>query len=742
MFSSWGAAISRFRWLILVLAVAFLAFAGVWGTGVFAKMSGSSSLNDPASESQRINKQVLADFGPQGQDLVALYSSTAGTVDDQQFATAVQAAETRARGLAGVATITSYYDTKAPSFVSKDKHETFIAVRLAPHTSDGKANKIAKALRTPSGDVTTLIGGTRAVDLAINGRVPADIGKAEGIGTPILLLLLLVVFGSLVAASMPVLIGGFAVLGAFTLVRVLTLFTTVSMFSLNIITILGMGLAVDYGLFMVSRFREELDQGRSVPEAVSRTVATAGRTVVVSGLLVTLALSSLLIYPQVLLHSMGLGGAAAVLVAMVASLTVLPALLAVLGRRVDAGRLPWSRRRKLRSVTGTVAGLMAADRAENGRWGRIAQAVMRRPVPVLIGILVLLGVLTAPFAKVHFGGIDERMLPAGTQSRVVSERLGADFTGAGLRPIQVLVGNTSASDTSAFQAKIAALPGVTGTAVTAQKPSGAGTDNTLIRVQYNGEASSAGAQRIVERVRALPRPVDASVMVGGTSAEVVDQLHSLSSRLPWMALLVGGITFLVLAIAFGSIIVPLKAIVMNLISIGAAFGVVTWIFQDGHLAGLLHFTPTGYVEASQPILMVAILFGLSMDYEVFLLSRIRERWDELGDNAAAVVSGVQRTGWLISTAAVLLCVVVGSFATSGITFVKMIGVGMVVALLVDATLVRLLLVPATMRLLGRHNWWAPGSLGRLYGKYGVREEDPVERPLPAPGVAYELAAQT
>ena len=226
-------------------------------------------------------------------------------------------------------------------------------------------------------------------------------------------------------------------------------------------------------------------------------------------------------------------------------------------------------------------------------------------------------------------------------------------------------------------------------------------------------------------------------MVGGTSASVVDQLHSLSSRLPWMALLVAVITFVVLAIAFGSVIVPIKAIVMNLISIGAAFGVVTWIFGDGHLAGLLHFTPTGYVEASQPILMVAILFGLSMDYEVFLLSRIRERWDELGDNTAAVVSGVQRTGWLISTAAVLLCVVVGSFATSGITFVKMIGVGMVVALLVDATLVRLLLVPATMRLLGRHNWWAPGPLGKLYGRYGVREDDPVKAPVDAP--EYHLA---
>jgi trehalose monomycolate/heme transporter len=466
-------------------------------------------------------------------------------------------------------------------------------------------------------------------------------------------------------------------------------------------------------------------------------MATAGRTVAVSGVLVALALSSLMIFPQVLLHSMGLGGAAAVLVAMLSSLTVLPALLAVLGPKVDAGRLPWSRRKRTRTLTGTVAGMVSGS-SENGRWGRIAQGVMRRPVPVLIGIVVLLGVLSAPFARVHFGGIDERMLPPGTQSRVVSERLAADFTGAGIRPIRVLVGNASAADATAYQASIAAVPGVQDVTVAAQQAATSGAENTLLNVTYAGDASSAGAQHLVKEIRALPRPAGSAVMVGGTSASVVDQLHSLSSRLPWMALLVAVITFAVLAVAFGSVIVPIKAIVMNLISIGAAFGVVTWIFGDGHLAGLLHFTPTGYVEASQPILMVAILFGLSMDYEVFLLSRIRERWDELGDNTAAVVSGVQRTGWLISTAAVLLCVVVGSFATSGITFVKMIGVGMVVALLVDATLVRLLLVPATMRLLGRHNWWAPGPLGKLYSRYGVREDDPAA-PASEPAPEYHLA---
>ena len=562
------------------------------------------------------------------------------------------------------------------------------------------------------------MGGQTAVDLDIEGQIPSDIARAEMIAMPILLLLLLIVFGSVVAALMPVLVGAVAVLGAFALVRVITMFTDVSIFSINIITILGLGLAVDYGLFIVSRFRDELDADARVEQALARTMATAGRTVVVSGVLVMLALASLLIFPQVLLRSMGLGGAAAVLVAMVASLTVLPALLAVLGHRVNALRLPWARKRGIPSVTGAVAA--GAGRAlDDGRWARIAGRVMRRPVLYLIGVLALLTLLTMPFFGIRFGGIDERMLPPGTESQVVSARLAADFPNGTIRPIRVLISSAAPEAAAAFEQQVDGIPGVTDIAVAAQQGG-----STLLTVSYAGDASSEPARRIVSSIRDLPAPPGAQVMVGGSTASVMDQLDSLTERLPWMALLVALITFVVLTVAFGSVVVPLKAIVMNLVSLGAAFGAVTWIFQDGHLSGLFNFIPTGYVESSQPILMVAILFGLSMDYEVFLLSRVRERWDELGDNTEAVKSGVQHTGWLISTAAVLLCVVVGSFATSGITFIKMIGVGMVVALLVDATLVRLLLVPATMRLLGRYNWWAPPFVQALYGRYGVKETLP------------------
>lgn len=709
----------RFRRILLILGVVFGVFAGVWGTGVFDRLDGDSSLDDPNSESQLINARVTEELGRQSTDLVALYSSDTLRVTDPAFEQAVTAVTDAVATRPEVDLVTTFYDTDADSLVSTDGHATYVPIRFVAGTDDDVIGAVRDEL-TADG-LSTQVGGSAAIDLDINDRIGPDIAKAEMIAMPILLLALLVVLGNVVAALIPLLLGGLSILGAFTVLRVISNYTELSAFSINIITILGLGLAVDYGLFMVSRFREELGRGATTADAVSRTMATAGRTVAVSGVIVGLSLSSLLIFPQVLLHSMGLGGAAAVLVAMVASLTVLPAVLAVLGPRIDAGRLPWTKRRGVRTVTGTVA--------DSGWWARVANSVMRRPVMYVVGTIAVLLVLAAPLANIRFGGIDERALPVGTESRVVSERLASDFADAAVQPIRVLVSGAPVAAAETFATEITDISGVRGSTVTANE----GTAS-LITVNYSGEPSSPQARGIVEQIRGLAAPTGAEVMVGGSSASVVDQLTSITNRLPWMAALVAGITFVLLAIAFGSVVVPIKAIVMNLISIGAAFGVVTWIFQDGHLSGLLGFTPTGYVEASQPILMVAILFGLSMDYEVFLLSRVRERWDALGDNTAAVASGVQRTGGIITAAAVMLCVVTGAFSTSGITFIKMVGVGMFVALIVDATLVRLLLVPATMRLLGRHNWWAPAFLQRLYGRYGIREEDePPAAPNPPTG---------
>jgi RND superfamily putative drug exporter len=438
-------------------------------------------------------------------------------------------------------------------------------------------------------------------------------------------------------------------------------------------------------------------------------MTTAGRTVLVSGLTITLALASLLIFPPVFLRSMAFGGMAAVLVAMLGALTVLPALLAVLGPRVNALRVPVPWRR---------------GRGEEGRgWARVAHSVMRRPWLYVVGVIAVLALFAAPALRMDFGGFDERVLPAGSEAREVADRLTADFPGSTVGPIDVLVSGAPAAEARGFADQVRAVPGVTGVQASANRG-----ESTLLSVTYTGESTGDVAEEAVRAIRDLPAPAGAEVLVGGRTAVNLDLLHSLGSRLPWMALIMAAATLVLLFLAFGSVLLPIKAVLMNLVSIGASFGVVVWIFQDGHLSDLLGFTPTGFIEASNPILMLAVLFGLATDYEVFLLSRVREEWDRTGDNTASVAHGLQYTGRIITAAALLLIVVVAGFATGGVVFVKLIGVGMIVAIVVDATLVRALLVPATMRLLGRWNWWAPGPLGSFYRRYGIHEAAPAPRP--------------
>jgi trehalose monomycolate/heme transporter len=438
---------------------------------------------------------------------------------------------------------------------------------------------------------------------------------------------------------------------------------------------------------------------------VARTMATAGRTVAVSGVTVAISLAGLLIFPQVFLRSMGMGGIAAVLIAMGAALTLLPALFGMLGRRVDALSI---RRRPRPAAPG------------HGAWYRIAHSVMRRPVIYTVAIVAVLVALGLPFLRVQFGGVDERVLPAGTESRVVAETINRDFPPTSTSPIEAIVTGPGAPE---YLAAVRGLDGVVGADITGQSG-----DTTRISIRYSGEAISDETRDLVQRTRELPVSPGTDVQVGGRSAELVDLLASLGRLLPWMALMVGITTFVLLFLAFGSVVLPIKAIVMNVLSLAASFGALVWIFQDGNLAGALDFTATGTLDATQPILVLAIIFGLSMDYEVFLMSRIRGQYDMTGDNTQAVATGLQRTGRIITSAALLLIVVTAAFSLSGITFIKLIGVAMIIAIIVDATVVRALLVPATMRLLGRVNWWAPAPLRRLYARYGIREEDSSPEP--------------
>jgi trehalose monomycolate/heme transporter len=428
---------------------------------------------------------------------------------------------------------------------------------------------------------------------------------------------------------------------------------------------------------------------------------------------VAIALAGLLLFPQMFLRSMGFGGIAAVLVAMVAALTVLPALLGVLGPRVNALSVPWRRRRPDR-----------AAHSAGGAWSRVANSVMRRPLAYLVVIVVALVALGLPFRNVVFGGIDARALPADTESRQVSETLDRDFIRNATTTMTVVVDGADASNLRSYVERLRTVPGVTAAQITRTA-----ADTSLIAVGYDADPISPQARQLVTDVRTVPAPAGSSVLVGGDTAELVDLLQSLRRTLPWMALFVALVSFVLLFVAFGSVLLPLKAIAMNALSLTATFGALVWIFQQGHLSGLLGFTPTGTIEATQPILMLAIAFGLSLDYEVFLLSRVREQWDHTGDNTTAVATGLQRTGRIITSAALLLVIVIGAFSTSGVTFIKMIGVGMIIAILLDATVVRALLVPATMRLLGRYNWWAPRPLARFWDRYGHREHS--QPPTPA-----------
>jgi len=706
MFGWWGQTVVRLRWWVIAGAVALVIIGAGWGAGVFAVLSGGG-FDDPNSPSSRANARIEQEIGPQGADVLVLYTNASATVDDAALRGPVTAALDQLRGRPEVVQVVSYYATNAPELVSTDRHATYAAIRLREEGGDAKRTdlKAIRPLLDAGSGVSTEVGGNIGFLSDASQQIEDDVVRAELLSLPILLLLMIFIFRGLVAATMPLIVGGVAILGALTVTRVITNFTDISVFAANVITMLGLGMAIDYALFVVSRFREELAAGASTSDAIARTIATAGRTVVVSGLTVALALSSLLLFPMGFLKSMGYGGMAAVGVAMVAALTVLPAVLALLGPRINAGRIPLPRRR--RAVSG----------AEGG-WARLARSVMRRPVFYVVVVAAILLGLATPFLRASFGGFDERILPVGTPSRVVSERVAQDFPGGNVAPIVALVSGGGAAAAQSYVDSVGGLPGVTGAAVTANQG-----DSSLVSIGYRAEPSSAAARDVVTRVRAVPAPAGAEVLVTGRPAADLDQLASLGGRLPWMALYVGVVTFVLLFLAFGSIVLPIKAIVMNIISIGASFGVVVWVFQDGHLANWLGFTSTGFLEPTNLILMLAILFGLSTDYEVFLLSRVREEWDRGGDNTGAVTAGLQRTGGIITAAALLLIIVVGGFATGGAATIKMLGVGTVVAVALDAALVRTLLVPATMRLLGRWNWYAPGPLGRLYRRFGLHETD-------------------
>jgi RND superfamily putative drug exporter len=744
-----GTIIYRTRWIVILVSIFILAGMLCYDSSLSGSLK-SGGFNDPTSESTRAKTLLDARLGGATPDVIVLMRSDALQVTDPIFVNAAQQVISTLQVRAEVASIRSFFSTHDPHFLSLDGHETFVVIELAAKDESRKERdfKTFEPLITSS-TLHLTIGGQVAINVGISRQISADLEQAELITFPITALLLLLIFNGLVAASLPLLLGGVAILGALAFLRLLAGLTDVSIYAINVVTMLGLGLAIDYSLFIVTRFREELKlAGGAVHQALQRTMATAGTTILFSGLTVSTSLLSLLLFPQVFLRSIGMGAIVATLFTLLAALTLLPALLALLGNRINALSLPDFFPRS------TTSQHENGPAELNGAWYRLSVMVMRRPSMVAIVVLTLLVGLGVPFLHASFSTPDVSVLPASQEARVVSDRLTQDFAQQGNAQLVIAVTAhdnvltaTTLSELENYVHSIKSIQGVVAVeSLVTLSPSLSLADYQQIYAHLNAHpqfaASTArlangnvtkitvfiepadrttAAEAIVQQVRAIKTPAGFVPLVYGITASQLDLFASLRATLPFALLLMAIVVLVLLFLMTGSLLIPLKAIVLNILSLTATFGGLVWVFQDGHLQNWLDFQSTGSLDALLPILIFCMAFGLSMDYEVFLLSRIKERFDELEDNGAAISSGLERTGWLITSAAILLAIVVGAFGGSKIILLKEIGIGLAIAVCIDATLVRLFLVPATMCLLGNWNWWAPQPLRAVWRFVGLGE---------------------
>jgi putative drug exporter of the RND superfamily len=728
----------RRRWAVLAATLVVVVAAGAFGGSAITRLK-SGGFDDPDAESTRAAKVLADEFGTGDPNLVLLVTAKGGQVDDPAVAAAGEALTRRLAAEPDLAQVVSYWATGAPALKSTDGSQALVLGRITGDEEglDERAAALTGAYARDDATLRVQVGGQAQVFREVGEQVESDLARAESIAVPITLLLLVLVFASAVAGALPLAVGGFAIVGTLLVLRVLAEVTDVSIYALNLTTALGLGLAIDYSLFIVSRYREELRAGREPADALVLTMGTAGRTVLFSAATVAVSLLALLVFPLYFLRSFGYAGIAVVALAAIGALVVLPALLAVLGRRVDRLRLPIGRRR---------AAAVATREPGAGLWHRIAISVMRRPVPIALAVVAFLVLLGTPFLGVRFGLPDDRVLPAGAEGRQVAEAVRANFAADETSALSVVapgIGDPAAhlADIDGYAAALSRLDGVdrvdalTGSYAAGQRlqgplPTGdaaippearrfAAADGTWLSVVPSVEPYSAAGEDLVAAVRHLQAPLGAQVT--GPSAQLVDTKASLFGNLPAAGAIIALVTFALLFAMTGSVVIPVKALVLNLLSLTAIYGAMVFIFQDGHLAGVLGFTPTGTIDTSMPVLLFCIAFGLSMDYEVFLLSRIKEEYDRTGDTVASVAAGLERTGRIVTTAAALLAIVFVAFATSQVSFLKLFGIGTALAILVDATLIRALLVPAFMRLAGRANWWAPAPLRRLHARVGLRE---------------------
>ena len=726
-------AVARRR-LVLVLTVVFLALAGALGGSVAGELSGGG-FQDPKAQSERAARALDSQFHTGASNLLLLVRTpaTATGLAVDAARTGGQALTTRLRSEPGVTDVASYWSTGgATQLRSRDGRDALVLARVTG-TDAQQADRTKELATAYTGSVDGLdvrVGGQLEIFSEVGSTIEHDLLRAEGVAIPVTAVLLVIVFGSAVAAALPLLVGILSIFGTFLTLHVLHGFTDVSVYSVNLATSLGLGLGIDYALFLVTRYREELRRGLPVPAAVAETLRTAGRTVLFSALTVLLSLSALMVFPLYFLKSFAYAGIAAVVFAVLGALVVLPAALAALGHRVDSLDLRKPVRRLLRVAPPREKAL------DEGFWHRVAVFVMRRPIGAGTAVVLVLVIAGLPFRSVAFGLPDDRVLPRSAQGQQVSQVIREQFPSRESAALPVVMPKAAApADVTAYARELSLVAGVDrvdapdghwvgGRLALAEATRGfTAAGGARLSVVPSVESYSPRGERLVGDLRAVRPP--APVLIGGPAASLVDTKASLGARLPLALSLVLLATLVLLFLFTGSVVIPVKALVLNGLSLSATFGAMVFVFQQGHLTSLIGDPiVTGTLDTSMPILMFCVLFGLSMDYEVFLLSRIKEEWDATGDNRRAVAVGLERTGRLVTAAAALLALVFLSFVTSDISFIKLLGLGTAIAVLVDATLVRGVLVPAFMRLAGPANWWAPAPLQRLHRRFGLAEAGP------------------
>jgi RND superfamily putative drug exporter len=740
MFAAWGRFVYRRRWPVLAVS-GVLLLASIFIVIQGGKLQSGGFIE--TSESGRASRLIERELPRAGAATFTLiFSSDALTATSPEFRKALDAALAPLRTDPRVAAITTPFDGTAldpTRLISKDGHA--IAVDVAAKDDLATARDYYPELRALVRSDTLRIQATGllAINNGFNAVLQEDLRRAEIVSLPLALILLLVVFGSIVAALVPLGVGVLAVVGGIAGMFLVARVTDVSVYALNVVTLIGLGVAIDYSLFITNRFREEMRRGHSGNNALAIAMATSGRAITFSGLTVAIGLSGMLFFQGTFLSSMGISGAIVVASAVFYGLTFLPALLAIIGRNLGRGRVP----------------IFQPDSTGNGWWHTIATTVMRRPLLVLIPVVAFILVLGSPFLHLRLANNDVTALPTHEESRAAFDRLVNEFPGGNQTDISVVVEYPSDPLAPAhvpglvdLAKKIAALPNVDTitspvtfdprlglaeyTALYSQPRSAlpqqlqalingtVGQHIVVFDVVTQKGVYSDESRQLVRSIRALPPAPDASIAVTGFTAIDLDTVDFIASHTPAALAYIVVATMLVLFVLLGSVILPLKAVVMNLLSISASFGAIVWIFQDGHLASQLGFTP-GSIDPTLPVIMFCTVFGLSMDYEVLLLSRMQEEYLRTRDNTASVAMGLEKSGRLITGAAAIMVGVFAAFALADIVLIKAIGLGMALAVAIDATLVRALVVPATMRLLGDLNWWAPGPLARLQRRIGLAE---------------------